>query len=127
MSDGFSLSDVALQALFAPYCSGVNREGDLSIALQILRSGRLVGRRPVQGMPGHVFVLSWGGVAAPLETIHCQLRFSEHPEADMDFELSTYQLVAWLMDRSGSDQSEPDLPEEFWQWLLIGSREGMDA
>ena len=120
------MSDVALQALFAPYCGGVNREGDLSIALQILRSGRLAGRRPVQGMPGHVFVLSWGGAAAPLEQIHCQLRFSEHPEADMDFELCTYQLVAWLMDRSGSDQIEPDLPEDFWQWLLIESREDME-
>ena len=44
----------------------------------------------------------------------------------MDFELCTYQLVAWLMDRSGADQGEPDLPNDFWQWLLIESREGME-
>ena len=125
------MSDVALQALFAPYCGGVNREGDLSTALQILRSGRLVGRRPVQGMPGHLFDLSWSGAPAPLEPIQCQLRFSQHPEGDMNFELCTYQLVVWLMDRSAADQGEPDLPNDFWRWLLIErwlleSREGMD-
>jgi hypothetical protein len=113
------VSDVAQQALFAPYCGGVNREEDLDAALQILRTGRLQGRRPVQGMDGHPFVLSWSAASAPLETIVCQLRFAEHAEADAEFELCTYQLVCWLMDRSGAQHAEPDLPDAFWHWFLI--------
>ena len=120
------MSDVAQQALFAPYCGGVNREEDLDAALQILRSGRLQGRRPVLGMAGHAFVLSWSEASAPLEPIVCQLRFAEHAEADTAFELFTYQLVGWLMDRSGANQAEPDLPDAFWQWFLVERGEAME-
>ena len=31
----------------------------------------------------------------------------------------THQLVVWLMDCSHLQPSEPDLPNGFWQWLLI--------
>ena len=30
-----------------------------------------------------------------------------------------HQLVVWLMDCSPLQPSEPDLPNGFWQWLLI--------
>ena len=43
------VTDAALQALFAPYCGGVSRGGELTEALQILQRGELWGRRPVQG------------------------------------------------------------------------------
>ena len=119
-----AVSDAAQLVLFAPYCGGVSRERDLATALQILRRGELQGRRPVAGTVGHPYQLSWDGVAAPLEILACQLRFPGHPEGDVDFDLVTHQLVAWLMDCSDAPPSEPDLPDGFWQWLLI---EGGDA
>ena len=113
------MSDVAQQVLFAPYCDGLNRDQDLSGALQILGRGEFQGRRPVTGSDGHPYQLRWNGVAAPMERLDCQLRFPGHPEGDVDFAVSTHQLVAWLMDCSHPQPSEPDLPDGFWQWLLI--------
>ena len=113
------MSDAAQWVLFAPYCGGVSREADLAAALQILERGELQGRRPVAGIDGHSYALCWDGVAAPLEQLDCQLRFPGHPEGDVDFAVLTHQLVAWLMDCSQPQQSEPDLPDGFWQWLLI--------
>jgi len=113
------VSDAAQLVLFAPYCGGVRREQDLSAALQILGRGELQGRRPVSGRDGYSYVLRWNGVAAPLESLDCQLRFPGHPEGDIDFVVLTHRLVAWLMDRSHQQRSEPDLPEGFWQWLLM--------
>jgi len=113
------VSDTAQRVLFAPYCGGVSREAELAAALQILGRGELQGRRPVEGIDGHAYALRWDGVAAPLEQLDCQLRFPGHPEGDVDFVVLTHQLVSWLMDCSHQQPSEPDLPEGFWQWLLI--------
>ena len=113
------MSDAAQLVLFAPYCGGVGREPDLGAALQILRRGALQGRRPVTGREGYPYELRWNGVNAPLERLDCELRFPGHPEGDVDFSVLTHQLVAWLMDRSHQQRSEPDLPDGFWQWLLI--------
>ena len=113
------MSDAAQLVLFAPYCGGVSREQDLSTALQILGRGELQGRRPVAGRDGYSYELRWSGVAAPLESLNCQLRFPGHPEGDVDFVVLTHQLVAWLMDCSHQQRSEPDLPDGFWQWLLM--------
>ena len=65
------------------------------------------------------YELRWNGVAAPMERLDCQLRFPGHPEGDLDFAVTTHQLVVWLMDCSPLQPSEPDLPNGFWQWLLI--------
>ena len=45
--------------------------------------------------------------------------FPGHPEGDVDFVVTIHQLVVWLMDRSHLQPSEPDLPDGFWQWLLM--------
>ena len=113
------MSDAAQRVLFAPYCGGVSREEDLAAALQILGRGELHGRRPIAGIDGYSYALRWDGIAAPMEQLDCQLRFPGHPEGDVDFAVLTHQLVAWLMDCSQPQQSEPDLPDGFWQWLLI--------
>ena len=113
------MSDAAQLVLFAPYCGGVSRELDLSAALQILSCGELKGRRPVAGIDGYPFELRCHGVAAPMERLDCQLCFPGHPEGDVDFFVSTHQLVAWLMGRSHKQPSVPDLPDGFWQWLLM--------
>lgn len=113
------VTDAALQALFAPYCGGVSRGGELTEALQILQRGELWGRRPVQGTDGHRFQLTWSGVAAPQESIRCEIRFPSRPEGNTNFSLLTHQLVAWLMDRSARSEPEPDLPNGFWEWLWI--------
>ena len=98
---------------------GVSREQDLSAALQILSCGERKGRRLVAGIDGYPLDLRWYGVAAPMERLDCQLRFPGHPEGDVDFVVTTNQLVAWLMVRSHLQPSEPDLPNGFWQWLLM--------
>ncbi len=54
-----------------------------------------------------------------MERLDCQLRFPGHPEGNLDFSVTTHQLVVWLMDCSHLQPSEPDLPNGFWQWLLI--------
>ena len=59
--------------------------------------------------------LEW--VASPMERLNCQLRFHGHPEGDLDFSVTTHQLVVWLMDCSHLQPSEPDLPNGFWQWF----------
>ena len=41
------------------------------------------------------------------------------PREIFDFAVTTHQLVVWLMDCSHLQPSEPDLPNGFWQWLLI--------
>ena len=54
-----------------------------------------------------------------MEWLDCQPGFHGHPEGDVDFVVTTHQLVAWLMDRSHLQPSEPDLLDGFWQWLLM--------
>ena len=87
------MSDAAQLVLFAPYCGGLSREQDLSAALQILGRGVLQGRRPVAESDRHPYELRWNGVAALMERLDCQLRFSGHPEGDLDFAFTNHQLV----------------------------------
>ena len=47
----------------------------------------------VAGRDGHPYVLRWNGVAAPKERLDCQLGFPGHPEGDLDFAVTTHQLV----------------------------------
>ena len=68
---------------------------------------------------GHPDELRWNGVAAPMEWLDCQLRFPGHPEGDRDCPGTTHQLEVWMMDCSPLQPSEPDLPNGFWQWLLM--------
>ena len=116
-----SVSDVALLALFAPYCGGLTREQDLRSALQTLLAGEFRGIRPREGMNGHAFQLSWGGGHAPLEIATCQLVLPETTVQPYRFELVTHQLVLWLMECSIGEAGNQDLPDAFWTWLLIGT------
>ena len=115
------MSQPALLALYAPYCGGLSGEEDLSAALTILQSQSFDGLRPVEGAPGHAYRLSWSGGQAPLETISCCLKFPSHPSLNYSFELVTHQLVSWLMDCREEEHGSVDLPDAFWQWLLLGA------
>ena len=110
----------ALLALYAPYCGGLSREGDLKEALIILQSQSFEGERAVKGGSGHAYQLSWSGGTAPLEPSVCRLTFPMHPSLVYSFELVTHQLVDWLMQRDRSTGQKDDLPDAFWHWLLAG-------
>ena len=111
----------ALLALYAPYCGGLSREGDLREALAILQSQSFEGERAVRGGSGHPYQLCWSGGTAPLEPSLCRLTFPMHPSLVYSFELVTHQLVDWLMQRDRLAGQKGDLPDAFWQWLLAGA------
>ena len=121
------MSQPALLALYAPYCGGLSGEEDLSAALTILQSQSFDGLRPVEGAQGHAYLLSWTGGQAPLETISCRLRFPSHPSLNYSFDLVTHQLVSWFMQVEIQDGMDRDLPDEFWQWLLVGTEQDDDS
>ena len=121
------MSQPALLALYAPYCGGLSGEEDLSAALTILQSQSFEGLRPVEGAPGHPYRLSWTGGQAPLETISCCLKFPSHPSLNYSFELVTHQLVRWFMQVEIQDGMDSDLPDAFWQWLLVGTEQDDDC
>ena len=121
------LSEAALRALFAPYCGGVAREAELLAALQRLNQQEIQGFRSVEGGLGHPYILSWVAVRSPLETTRCNLRFPERSDLLYDFELVTHQLVSWLMDCREEEHGSVDLPDAFWQWLLLGADPGVEA
>ena len=79
------------------------------------------GLRPVEGGSDHHYRLSWSVVRAPLEATPCQLRFPDRKEVVYEFELVTHQLVQWLMDCRVTEAGPQDLPDSFWQWLLLGA------
>ncbi len=114
-------NDPALRALFAPYCGGLARERELEAALERLIALAFHGLRPVAGANGHPYVLRWEAVRAPMELTSCELEFPEKPELHYRFELVTHQLVTWLMDGADPAGQNLDLPDAFWQWLLVGS------
>ena len=58
---------------------------------------------------------------SPLEATTCRLRFPERSDLLYDFELVTHQLVSWLMDCREEEHGSVDLPDAFWQWLLLGA------
>lgn len=121
------MSQPALLALYAPYCGGLSGEEDLSAALTILQSQSFDGLRPVEGASGHAYQLSWTGGQAPMETISCRLTFPAHPSLDYRFDLVTHQLVSWLMQVDDRVGETGDLPDAFWQWLLVGSDQDDDS
>ena len=121
------MSQPALLALYAPYCGGVSGEEDLSAALTILQSQSFDGLRPVEGAPGHAYRLSWTGGEAPLEAISCRLKFPAHPSLNYSFDLVTHQLVSWFMQVDLQHGKTGDLPDAFWQWLLVGTDQDDDS
>ena len=114
-------NEPALRALFAPYCGGLARERELEVALERLTALAFQGLRPVAGANGHRYLLRWDSVRAPMELTSCGLEFPEKPELHYRFELVTHQLVTWLMDCKEPAGQGLDLPDAFWQWLLVGS------
>jgi len=117
----------ALVALYAPYCPSGRRAGLLEAALQLLPAGRLQGERRLRPQGCHRFALQWRPGVAPLEPAELQLQVSAPGEGAAPVEyrvqLPTHQLVRWLMEwieAGGGPQQPADLPESFWQWLLLG-------
>ena len=60
--------------------------------------------------------------------VACQWLFPGHGWLTYRFEAVTHQLVMWLMDVPSEEAPEDcDLPDGFWQWLLVGGDEDNDA
>jgi hypothetical protein len=117
-----AFQDAAQVALYAPYCNGINRENMLDLALQLLARGQVSGQRHLRFGEPHFFVLIWQAGSSPLELSTCEMSFPRIPEVLYSFNVPTHQLVLWLMDliQAKVDGGEPDLPENFWRWLLVG-------
>jgi len=116
----------ALVALFAPYCQGAARQGQLEQALELLQRQELQGLRRLRPEGERPFVLRWQAGVAPLEPAEVALEVAA-PGGDgpvrYSFALPNQQLVRWLMDwleAGGGPQQRADLPETFWQWLILG-------
>jgi len=116
----------ALVALFAPYCQGAADPVALERGLQLLAQGSLQGQRPLRPAGQRPFVLQWQPGVAPLEPAQVQLSVQgvglEQPVV-YRFELPTHRLLHWLMawQATGGAAGQPaDLPEAFWQWLILG-------
>jgi hypothetical protein len=121
-ADGVVRMSAALVALYAPYCQG----DQLETGLQWLARGELLGRRQLRPAGERPFVLRWQPGVAPLETTRAQLEVMadgvEQP-VRYSFELPTHQLLSWLIGwlAAGGGSAQPaDLPESFWQWLILG-------
>ncbi|MCP9850180.1 hypothetical protein KBY88_10205 [Cyanobium sp. Morenito 9A2] len=114
--------DAAQVALYAPYCSGVSREEVLDQAIHLLGKGRVEGQRVLKFGTPHVFELRWQAGTSPQERSSCDLSFPQMPEVLYSFSVPTHQLVLWLMDliQTREGGAAPDLPENFWRWLLVG-------
>jgi len=117
-----AFQDAAQVALYAPYCNGISRETILDQALQLLAKGQVIGQRHIRFGEPHTFELRWQAGSSPLERSKCEMSFPGIPEVLYSFNLPTHQLVLWLMDliQTRADGVEPDLPENFWRWLLVG-------
>ena len=116
----------ALVALFAPYCQGAARHELLSRALDLLEGHELKGLRTLRPTGERHFALRWQAGVAPLEPAQVELEVQAGEGAEpahYSFVLPTHQLVRWLMDwleAGGGSQQPADLPESFWQWLILG-------
>lgn len=116
----------ALVALFAPYCQ--DEPGDVAIdaALQLLATGQLTGQRCLRPQGQRPFTLRWQPGLAPQELSQVELEvMGGQPDAAVHyrFELPTHQLVSWLIKwqaKATGTESSADLPESFWQWLILG-------
>lgn len=116
--DGTLLSERSAEhliPLFAPYCGGLSSQTTLEDSINVLLRGEWWGERPLEGGRSHALALRWSGEPAPLELLHCQLRFPALPSVTYDFDLPAFELVHWLMLRE-----QTALPEAFWRWLLMG-------
>lgn len=116
----------ALVALFAPYCQGAADPAALAQGLQLLAQGSLQGQRPLRPAGQRQFVLRWQPGVAPLEPAQVQLSVQgvglDRPVL-YNFQLPTHRLLHWLMawQAAGGASGQPaDLPETFWQWLILG-------
>ena len=116
----------ALVALFAPYCHGAPGAPVIDAALQLLAHGQLEGQRCLRPQGQRSFTLRWQPGVAPLELAQVELEvFSAEsaPAAHYRFELPTHQLLSWLIEwqaAAPAPGSSADLPESFWQWLILG-------
>ncbi len=116
----------ALVALFAPYCQGAARLATLEQALELLGRSELRGQRRLRPEGERDFVLRWQAGVAPREPAQLELQVAMadvSEPARYCFALPTAQLVIWLMDwlEAGGGAGQPaDLPESFWQWLILG-------
>jgi len=116
-----------LVALFAPYCQGSARPEELEQALETLARGSCTGVRQLKPAGQRPFRLSWRAGVAPAEPAQLELVVEADPSrpspalpgASYSCSVATSQLVLWLMDRQGPEGAA-DLPESFWQWLLLG-------
>jgi len=112
----------ALVALYAPYCQGEQLEA----GLQWLARGEIQGQRSLRPEGVRPFVLRWQPGVAPLEPARVQLEVMTEglePPVCYGFELPTHQLLDWLMGwlaLGGGAADRADLPESFWQWLILG-------
>ena len=116
-----------LVALFAPYCQGSARPAELERALETLARGSCSGVRQLKPAGQRPFELRWRAGVAPSEPAQLELVVEADPTrpspalpgASYACSVATSQLVLWLMDCREQDGSM-DLPESFWQWLLLG-------
>ncbi len=112
-----SPSGDAQLALFAPYCGGLRREQALRMALERLPLGQFEGERARSDAKPHHYALSWSPAMAPLQQCRCELLFQDGLEQLYRFECPAHQLLDWLMQAVESGRQ--DLPDTFWQWLLL--------
>ena len=116
----------ALVALFAPYYQGAADPSALEQGLQLLALGSLQGQRRLRPDGQRPFQLQWQPGVAPLEPAQVQLSVQGHgleQPALYSFELPTHRLLHWLMAwqaAGGAFGELADLPEPFWQWLILG-------
>jgi hypothetical protein len=121
-----SAAPVALVALFAPYCQGNERAQSLERALALLQRGALQGVRQLKPEGQRPFELRWRAGVAPMEPAALQLEVRGGTSAEpvpYNAERPTFQLVLWLMDwldASAGGTAPADLPDSFWQWLILG-------
>ena len=112
-----SPSGDAQLALFAPYCGGLRREHALRLALEQLPLGKFGGERARSDAQPHRYLLSWSPANAPLQACRCELQFQDRVDQRYPFECPAHQLLDWLMQ--AVEAGRQDLPNSFWQWLLL--------
>ena len=112
--------------LYAPHCQGMLRRPELEAALALFAAGGLRGCRRLRPSGSRPFRMDWHVVASPLVHTAVTLVFEGRPGAapvDYSFSVPSYRLVQWLMDRRSSPdpvEGLVDLPDSFWQWLIVG-------
>lgn len=107
-------SAAALVPLFAPYCGGIGPA--LEQALEQLLAQQFSGVRSLQGGGSHAYALQWHGGLAPLEATPCELVFAQQDAVRYSFSLPAHRLLIWLQQAT-----DGDLPNAFWQWLILGT------